>query len=321
MSILRRLSIAAITASALALVGILASAGAAAAAPQLPILYSYAAEAQFWPHEFLSPTTLPGANASCTLTAAHPYPVVLVHGFIEDEASAWASLAPLLADNGYCVYALDYGENAFSLGDRIDGLADAVGDAQQLSTFINQVLAQTHARKVDIVGHSLGGLLPSYYMKYLGGAAKVNELVGLTPMNHGSTLEGIATIFNLFPPSVHAEIAAILNGAAPSLLQQAVGSQFELTTFAGGDTVPGPRYVVIASSTDGLLTPYTNAFLDGPNVTNITVQNQCPGDEVGHEGIIFDEPALLDVLNQLSLTPNPSFAPPCVNYGPSGYVF
>ena len=32
-------------------------------------------------------------------------------------------------------------------------------------------------------------MMPNYYIKFLGGAAKVNELIGLAPSNHGTTLE------------------------------------------------------------------------------------------------------------------------------------
>ena len=45
-----------------------------------------------------------------------------IHGTIEDEGSNWVSLSPLLANEGYCVYAFNYGETALSLGGRVDGL-------------------------------------------------------------------------------------------------------------------------------------------------------------------------------------------------------
>jgi len=44
------------------------------------------------------------------------------------------------------------------------------------------------------------------------------------------------------------------------------------------------RYVVIETEHDEVVTQYTNAFLSGSNVTNITVQSQCPGDPVAHIG-------------------------------------
>ena len=40
-------------------------------------------------------------------------------------------------------------------------------------------------------GHSQGGMMPRYYLKFLGGAAKVAKLVGLAPSNHGTTVLGL----------------------------------------------------------------------------------------------------------------------------------
>ena len=73
--------------------------------------------------------TLPGVNDyTCTPTAAHPEPVVLVHGFLENSYVNWASLGPALAAEGYCVFAIDYGELAGvpvgGFGSIADGAAD-----------------------------------------------------------------------------------------------------------------------------------------------------------------------------------------------------
>ena len=38
-----------------------------------------------------------------------------------------------------------------------------------------------------MVGHSQGGMMPRYYIKFLGGADKVDDLVGLAPSNHGTS--------------------------------------------------------------------------------------------------------------------------------------
>jgi len=102
---------------------------------------------------------------------------------------------------------------------------------------------------------------------------------------------------------------------APALPEQEVGSAFEKKTFEGGDTVSGPRYVVIETTHDEVVTPYTNAFLSGSAVTNITIQNQCPKDTVGHIGMFEDSPVMQNVLNQLSASPNPSFKASCSNFG------
>lgn len=52
----------------------------------------------------------PGENDwTCRPSAAHPRPVVLVHGTGGNAATNWVTYAALLHNNGYCVYALTYG--------------------------------------------------------------------------------------------------------------------------------------------------------------------------------------------------------------------
>src|SRR5262249_38022125 len=129
---------------------------------------------------------------SCHPSAAHPRPVVLVHGTFGNSVDNWVVLAPYLADRGYCVYSLDYGQLPGVPG--INGLGPIDKSAGQLSDFVDNVLAATGAAKVDIVGHSQGGMMPRYYLKFLGGAQKVNALVGISPSSHGTTVDGIANL-------------------------------------------------------------------------------------------------------------------------------
>ena len=119
--------------------------------------------------------------------------MVLVHGTFEDMSDNWQALSPLLYDNGYCVFALNYGSYNGSgpFGVYGDGRDRAVrGPARDVRQ--TRCSAATGASKVDIVGHSQGGMMPRYYIKY-GGASKVHALVGLAPSNHGTTLDGLFT--------------------------------------------------------------------------------------------------------------------------------
>ncbi len=281
--------------------------------PQYPVPFGVRALVEGLVGAIAHPTEVAGANVGCRPTWRHPYPVVLVHGTLADEADNWVTLAPLLADAGYCVYAANYGQTTLSLGDRIDAIGDIATSAGQLAAFVGGVLAATGAQQVDIVGHSQGGMMPNYYIKRLGGAPFVHTLVALAPSNHGTTEEGLATLLEKLP--LASEITTLADDVGlAALVQQQVGSPFETSLFADGDTVPGPYYAVIETSHDEVVTPFTNAFLSGPDVTNILVQNQCPDDAVGHVGLFEDWPALQNVLNQLGPA-DPDFQATCTNYG------
>lgn len=128
-------------------------------------------------------------------------PVVLVHGTWENAYSNFAMLAPALKAAGLCVFALNYGqlpvEDGGGLGQLIPG-ANGTGDiaepAGQLATFVDQVLATTGAEKVNVVGHSQGGLMTRQYLKFNGGAGEVDNLVTLGATNHGTTIIGIGAL-------------------------------------------------------------------------------------------------------------------------------
>jgi triacylglycerol esterase/lipase EstA (alpha/beta hydrolase family) len=249
----------------------------------------------------------PGANNwSCKPSAAHPYPVVLVNGTGEDMADGFSALSPLLADNGYCVFAANFGG---APGNLLQGIGDITQSAAELATFVSQVLSTTGAAKVDLVGHSQGGMMPRYYLKFLGGAPKVETLVGLAPSNHGTTLDGLATLETELA-TVLPGVSSALGSACEACAQQIAGSSFLANLNAGGDTVAGPSYTVIETRNDEIVTPFTSAFLSGPDVTNIVLQNVCPLDQTDHIGIADDTVALHLVLN--ALNPAHPQAVPCV---------
>jgi triacylglycerol esterase/lipase EstA (alpha/beta hydrolase family) len=264
-----------------------AAAGAGPTQTSFPNAYNYALT-----HLGADPS---GANAwSCVPNAAHPYPVVLVHGTFENKYDNWAGLAPVLKLAGYCVFALNYG-GLDPLG-LIDGTGEIASSANQLARFISQVLAATGASKVDIVGHSQGGMLPRYYIKYLGGANLVDKLIGLVPSNHGTTVDGVVALAGLIPGA-----SPLVGTACASCAQQFVPSSFLTALNSGGETNPAVTYTVITTVHDEVVTPYTSAFLAAaPNVTNETVQQFCPLDLSEHVSISYDPVASQLVLHALN---------------------
>ncbi|MFI8518259.1 esterase/lipase family protein [Streptomyces sp. NPDC085481] len=225
---------------------------------------------------------------SCKPSAAHPRPVVLVHGTFGNAVDNWLGLAPYLVNRGYCVFSLDYGQ--LPNVPFFHGLGPVDKSAEQLDAYVDRVLAATGAAEADLVGHSQGGMMPRYYLKFLGGAAKVNTLVGIAPDNHGTTLNGLTQLLPYFPGAKD-----LISEHTPGLADQIAGSALLTKLNAGGDTVPGVRYHVIATKYDEVVTPYRSGFLSGPNVTNVVLQDLCALDLSEHvtigtvDRIVFHE--------------------------------
>ncbi|MGW8673206.1 lipase family alpha/beta hydrolase [Streptomyces niveus] len=247
----------------------------------------------------VSPTAVTAAassgwnNYSCKPSTAHPRPVVLVHGTFGNSVDNWLGLAPYLVNRGYCVFSLDYGQ--LPGVPFFNGLGPIDKSAEQLGAYVDRVLAATGTSKVDIVGHSQGGMMPRHYLKFLGGAAKVNALVGLAPDNHGTTLLGLTKLLPHFPGAED-----LLTEKTPGLADQIAGSAFLTKLNAGGDTVPGVKYTVIATRYDQVVTPYRSQFLSGPDVRNVTLQDLCAVNLSEHLAIgLIDRIAFHEVTNAL----------------------
>jgi hypothetical protein len=276
----------------------------ASASGHLPVIYS---TAEYGLTALAPNTPPPGAdNWSCQRSAAHPYPVVLVNGTFANEDDNWQALSPLLYNNGFCVYTFNYGGPPL-LG-TLYGVGDIATSAGELSSFVNQVLASTGASRVDLVGHSQGGMMPNYYIKFLGGAPVVHDFVALAPDNHGTTIDGFTNLAN-FIPGVSTLVDEGLGTVCESCVEQEDGSAFITTLDKSGITAPSVNYTVVSTEYDEVVTPWQSQQLSGSNVKNIVLQNQCSLDFSGHLGIAYDHIALQDVLN--ALDPAQAKSPVC----------
>lgn len=283
--------------------------GAASASATYPVPYTTAAMVA---GGLIAGASPPGSNDfSCKPSAAHPDPVVLVHGLIATQGDDWPAFAPLLANNGFCVFSLTYG----TLGGNpyYGGLTAMEQSAPELAAFVDRVLAATGASKVDLLGHSEGTVMPRYWMSFLGGASKVHRYVMLTPIWKGTQFFGLAALQSLgnqYSPQNTALLTDTLFGrvcgSCPEFLS---GSPFLQKLDAAGVALPGVQYTDIATRYDELVTPYTNGFIDAPNARNITLQDQCALDATEHVTIAVDPVAAQDVLN--ALDPEHALPVPC----------
>lgn len=244
----------------------------------LPVLLPVSAQADppaYPTSPFGEPT---GANDwGCKPTAKRPEPVIIVHGTFGDRKSLLDDLSAAMVEKGFCVFSLDYGNRA---------TGPIARSARELRAFTRKVLAATGATKVSMVGHSQGGMMPRYYIKFLGGADVIDDLVGLAPSNHGTRTVGGGPGFGTY---------------CRACVQQAAGSRF-LRHLNAGDETPGEvSYTQIVTAYDEVVVPYTSGYLErGPRTTNVTLQDRCPAETAEHVRIPMSKAAISWTLNALT---------------------
>lgn len=247
-----------------------------------------------------------GANdLECVPSREHPRPVVLVHGTGSGMWPTWMFVAPELLELGYCVYALNYGAAEAHLApDReIWGVSDIERSAGELATFVDAVLEHTGAEKVDLVGHSQGGVVSRQYLKFEGGADpkdpmrnKVQNLVMLGATNHGTTFNGLQHLYTTLAVlgltngnDFVAELLFRGSNLGVAGQQQLIGSRVLSQLNKGGDTITGVVYTSIATRHDQIVTPPESSFLEpepGSVVHNVWVQDGCPTSPADHSSIL-----------------------------------
>ncbi|MFE0514651.1 esterase/lipase family protein [Streptomyces sp. NPDC058964] len=123
---------------------------------------------------------LPDGTAQLPTTPGPP--VVLLHGFI-DNRSVFVLLRRNLAQQGrQRVESLNYSPLT----------RDIRAAAELLGRHIEEICERTGSPQVDIVGHSLGGLIARYYVQRLGGDLRVRTLVTLGTPHSGTRVVPLA---------------------------------------------------------------------------------------------------------------------------------
>lgn len=142
----------------------------------------------------------------------------------------------------------------------------------RFAAFVEDVLERTGATQVDIVAHSQSALLTQYFIKRLNGADRVNTVVTLSSITHGSQLGNFALEFG------------DLRCLQVTICEQlSMDSEFIRSLTIPSDAAPGVRYVNFTSRNEEASFPFENNFMTGPgDVTNVLLQDQCPRDFAEH---------------------------------------
>ncbi|HET7689445.1 MAG TPA: alpha/beta fold hydrolase [Nocardioidaceae bacterium] len=231
---------------------------------------------------------------SCQPSAAHPEPVVLLHGLSSNKDQNWSFHGPRIAAAGYCVFSVTYGEQYPGSG----GWVPIAESAQEIGAFIDQVLAATGANKVNLVGHSEGAFQSLYVPKVAGYAPKVSRVVALAPPTHGTTAGGLVTLGQTL--GGQELVTLFTDGFSCRACTDLVDGGPAVTALTDGPIAqPGVTYTVISSKYDAVVTPVSTGFVNEPGVTNYYVQDKCLFDPVGHIGIAVDPGVTSMILNGL----------------------
>lgn len=113
-------------------------------------------------------------------------PVLLIHGFLGTRGSMYL-LEKRLVDDGFTVLSFNLG----SLNSR-----DIRGSAFLIGQKVERLLQQAECEEIDIIGHSMGGLIGLYYIKKLGGHRFVRRLITMGTPARGTwaALAGVALL-------------------------------------------------------------------------------------------------------------------------------
>jgi pimeloyl-ACP methyl ester carboxylesterase len=235
-------------------------------------------------------------NWACKPSAAHPNPLVLLHGLGGNGPGNYSFLGPYLAARGYCAFTLTYGQATSAIP--VGGTVSIVRSSAEIEAFVDRVRTATGAAKVDLVGHSEGGFQSLYGPKVRGYAAKVGKVVALAPPTHGTTFAGLVSVGDYL--GLRPLVDQVLRDfGCPACDELIVGGAPVAQLIAGPIAQPGVRYTVIASRLDALVTPHETSFIRESGVKNQFVQDVCPLDPVGHVGLAFDPTVAQLVANAL----------------------
>jgi hypothetical protein len=119
-----------------------------------------------------------GQSNASTATNSTKLPVLLIHGYMED-ASVWNKWVDLLKKDGIAVYPITFKQSD-------DKCGSSAEHAKELSNIIGQIKDETGQNKVNIVGHSKGGLDARVYLA--NNTKDVANLIMIGTPNAGSPL-------------------------------------------------------------------------------------------------------------------------------------
>jgi pimeloyl-ACP methyl ester carboxylesterase len=184
--------------------------------------------------------------------AGYRRPVMIVHGFMGTRGAMFL-MEQRLKNLGFPVFSMPLG---------LINVNDIIVSANRIAERIEDFRNRYHLDRINILAHSMGGLIGMYYIKKLGGAERVRGLVSIGTPWFGSGLASLALA--LLPWS---------GLVMKSIKQVRTDSDF-LTELLEGPLPNEVEFVSILAKTDGILDP-KNCVL--PGARNIMIATNHAG--------------------------------------------
>jgi triacylglycerol lipase len=193
-------------------------------------------------------------------------PILFIHGFTRTNGD-WNIMMPWFEADGWpdaILYAYTFEDpNNCSFQTYLD-------NAGQIKEWVEEILAETGGEKIDLVGHSDGGLSSRYYIKFLGGLDTVDDYVSLATPHHGDPIIN-SSCSELIP-----YVRSLNEGdeTPGGILNDTLGIRYdpfwknENITYTGAHIPGNISYTSIFSPHDGLV-PEISSPLDGAH--NISI--------------------------------------------------
>lgn len=182
------------------------------------------------------PTPLPYLPTPWRVSPETRPPILFVHGVFHNPATfAW--LKQRLVWAGW----RHFGEiNLFS------SLRSIPSNAERIAQAVSDLKRAYGVAEVDIVAHSMGGILARYYVQLLGGDGEVRQLVTLATPHQGTEWSRYSVFPHLRQLKPESNTLSKLNACAPPLKTQglSISGNLDVMLFPRGcDEWPGVRNI------------------------------------------------------------------------------
>ena len=251
----------------LAAVGLTPTAGAGASATTAVTTGAVVFDAPSGPALKTSTATLSAAlSCSSDLATSRKTPILLVPGTVMTAPVAYSwGYQKVLREQGYpvCTVALP-GGGAQDMQATVEYVVHAV-----------RSMSDTSGKEISVLGHSQGGLLPAWAIRFWPDlASRIDDVVSLDSPYGGTELVG--------------RVCGPID--CPALAWQVMPASDWSRTLRRFPIPAGVSYTSIGTSRTDLVFPSPDAT-SLPGASNLTLQQVCPGRYVGHLDMLSDAAA------------------------------